>query len=435
MKPSSSHSDGPPGGLSEGLLAPLFGTAAVDEQVSDDALLRAMLDAERALAEAAADVGVAPRSAAEEIGRVCASGDVGVLDPRDAGNPVMPLVRALGERLPQDARPWLHYGATSQDILDTALMLCVTRALASFESPEDACADLVRAHRRTPMAARTLGQQAGPTTFGLKAAGWLSGLVEARVRLDLPVQLGGATGTLAAFGDVAVVERFAERLGLAVPVLPWHTNRQPVLETAAALGRLVVALGKIALDVTLLAQTEVGEVSERTGGGSSALPHKQNPVDSILVTAAARRMPGPLATLYAAGLHEHERATGSWHAEWEPLRELVRLAGSASARTTQMLAGLVVHPHRMRANLDLTGGLVMSEAVADRLAPALGRTAAHDLVARLARTDSFRAALLADPDVRKVLETEQDVDDVLDPTSRPGAVDALIDRALEAYER
>jgi 3-carboxy-cis,cis-muconate cycloisomerase len=314
-------------------------------------------------------------------------------------------------------------------------MLCVTRALASFESPEDACADLVRAHRRTPMAARTLGQQAGPTTFGLKAAGWLSGLVEARVRLDLPVQLGGATGTLAAFGDVAVVERFAERLGLAVPVLPWHTNRQPVLETAAALGRLVVALGKIALDVTLLAQTEVGEVSERTGGGSSALPHKQNPVDSILVTAAARRMPGPLATLYAAGLHEHERATGSWHAEWEPLRELVRLAGSASARTTQMLAGLVVHPHRMRANLDLTGGLVMSEAVADRLAPALGRTAAHDLVARLARTDSFRAALLADPDVRKVLETEQDVDAVLDPTSRPGAVDDLIDRALEAYER
>ncbi len=423
MKLSFSHS--------ESLLSPLFGAAAVDEQVSDEALLRAMLEAERALAEAGADVGVVPTAAAEEISAATAE-DIGPLDSQQAGNPVVPLVRALGERLPQNARPWLHYGATSQDILDTALMLCVTRAVKAFESPEHACADLARAYRRTPMAARTLGQQAGPTTFGLKAAGWLTGLVEARVRLDLPVQLGGATGTLAAYGDVAVVERFAERLGLAVPVLPWHTNRRPVLDIVAALGKLIVALGKIALDVTLLAQTEVGEVSEASGG-SSAMPHKQNPVDSILVTAAARRMPGLLTTLY--GLHEHERATGSWHAEWEPLRELVRLAGSAAARTTRMLAGLKVHPDRMRANLDLTGGLVMSEAVAARLAPSLGRTAAHDLVARLARADSFREALIADPDVRKVLETEQEIDAVLDPISRLGASEALIDRALEAYER
>lgn len=425
MKLSSSHSE-------QHLLSPLFGAAAVDEQVSDEALLRAMLDAERALAGAGADVGVVPTAAADEIGGA-AAGDLGPLNEQQAGNPVVPLVRALGEGLPEDARPWLHYGATSQDILDTALMLCVTRAVQAFESPEDACADLVRAYRRTPMAARTLGQQAGPTTFGLKAAGWLTGLVEARVRLDLPVQLGGATGTLATYGDVAVVERFAERLGLAMPVLPWHTNRRPVLDIAAALGKLIVALGKIALDVTLLAQTEVGEVSEGAGGGSSAMPHKQNPVDSILVVAAARRMPGLLTTLY--GLHEHERATGSWHAEWEPLRELVRLAGSATARTTRMLAGLQVNRDRMGANLDLTGGLVMSEAVADRLAPALGRTAAHDLVARLAREDRFREALIADPDVRKVLETEQDVDAVLDPMSRLGATETLIDRALEAYER
>jgi 3-carboxy-cis,cis-muconate cycloisomerase len=418
--------------LSSSPFEPLFGSAAVDEQVSDEALLRAMLDAERALAQAGADVGVVPRSAADEIGSA-AAGDVGPLDSRPAGNPVVPLVRALGERLPEDARPWLHYGATSQDILDTALMLCVNRAVNAFESPEDACADLVRRHRRTPMAARTLGQQAGPTTFGLKAAGWLTGLVEARVRLDLPVQLGGATGTLAAYGDIAVVERFAERLGLAMPVLPWHTNRRPVLDIASALGKLIVALGKIALDVTLLAQTEIGEVSEATGGGSSAMPHKQNPVDSILVIAAARRMPGLLTTLY--GLHEHERATGSWHAEWEPLRELVRLAGSAAARATTMLAGLQVHPDRMRANLDLSGGLVMSEAVAARLAPALGRNAAHDLVARLARSDEFREALIADPDVRKVLQTEPDVDAVLDPMSRLGATETLIDRALEAYER
>ena len=437
MRPSSSPSDA--------LLGAFFGVRRVDAEVSDQALLRAMLDCERALAEAGADAGLVPPDAASAIADVCRTLEV---DPsrldQEAGNPVVPLVRVLGERLPAEARPWLHHGATSQDVLDTAMMLCVRRALADPDDVMAACAEQVRAHRHTLMPARTLGQQAGPTTFGLKAAGWLTGLVQARTRLssaDLPVQLGGATGTLAALGDAgpAVAEVVARRLGLTVPTGPWHTNRQPVLTLASALAGMVVACGKVSLDVTLLAQTEVGEVTEGGPGGSSALPHKQNPVRSVLVTAAARRVPGLVATLYAAGLHEHERATGSWHAEWEPLRELVRLTGSATARTTELLRDLRVHPDRMRANLDLTGGLVMSESVAGRLAPSLGRTAAHELVARLGRaaTDSgttLREQLVADPEVKRLL-TEDDLDAALDPAGWLGSADTLIDSALAMFER
>jgi 3-carboxy-cis,cis-muconate cycloisomerase len=317
-------------------------------------------------------------------------------------------------------------------------MLCVTRALASFESPEDACADLVRAHRRTPMAARTLGQQAGPTTFGLKAAGWLSGLVEARVRLDLPVQLGGATGTLAAFGDVAVVERFAERLGLAVPVLPWHTNRQPVLETAAALGRLVVALGKIALDVTLLAQTEVGEVAEPGDagrGGSSTLPHKRNPIGSVLAIACARRGRAASGILLGAMAQEHERAAGAWHAEWDALRDALALTGGAAASVAEVLGGLEVRPGRMRENLDSTGGLLLAESVTMALARRIGRPEAKRLVdAAVTRTvEAGRPLRDVLVDDEAVALSPEEIDRALDPEHYLGSADAFVDRALERW--
>jgi 3-carboxy-cis,cis-muconate cycloisomerase len=296
------------------------------------------------------------------------------------------------------------------------------------------------------MPARTLGQQAGPTTFGLKAAGWLTGLVQAQERLDearaaLPAQLGGATGTLAAFGDAGpvVLERFASRLGLATPVAPWHTNRQSILRLAAALGAMAAACGKVAMDIALLAQTEIAEVSEGASGGSSALPHKQNPVGSVLIIAIARRTPGLVATLYDASLHEHERAFGSWHAEWEPLRELARLAGAASIRTGRVLRDLQVHPDKMRANLDLTRGLVMSESVVARLAPSLGRTAAHKLLTKLGQAaaagdTTLREQLVGDPGVRRVL-TEDDIDAALDPARWLGSADTLIDRALDAQAR
>ncbi|TCC00414.1 3-carboxy-cis,cis-muconate cycloisomerase [Micromonospora zingiberis] len=443
MRPSSSPS--------EALLRGLSGTPEVDVELDDQRLLQAMLDVEAALAYAGADVGLLPAAVADEIARHCRADryDPAALGAAAdaAGNPVVPLVRQLTAAVAEPARPWVHHGATSQDVLDSALALVVTRAavplLGLLDTATDAAAGLARAHRDTVMVARTLGQQAAPTTFGLKAAGWLYGLDAARTRLAgacaaLPAQLGGAVGTLAGYGPAgpAMVRRFADRLGLAASPLPWHTHRQPLLDLAAALGGLLAATGKIALDVGLLAQTEVAEVTEggEGRGGSSAMPHKRNPVDSVLVSAAARRGPGLLGTLFAAATQEHERATGGWHAEWEPLLELVHLTGGAAARTARMLTGLRVHPQRMRANLDATGGLLLAEAVATRLAPALGRAAAHDLVARAAAGTSFRAALLAEPEVRAHLSVA-DVDAALDPAGWLGSAGELVDRALDRHQR
>lgn len=441
MRPSSSPSDG--------LLASLSGDPGVDAELTDRALLQAMLDGEAALVRAATDSGVVPGSAAEAIAQQCRAEryDPAALGraAEAAGNPVVPLVRELTAAVAEHARPWVHLGATSQDVLDTALVLVAVRAagplLRHLDAAAGAAARLADAHRDTVLVARTLGQQAAPTTFGLKAAGWLVGLVETRerlrqVRAALPAQLGGAVGTLAALGPAgpAVAERFAEHLGLATSPLPWHTRRQPLLDLAAALGGLLAATGKVALDVGLLAQTEVGEVAEGgTGrGGSSAMPHKRNPVDSVLVAAASRRGPGLVGTMFSAAVQEHERAAGAWHAEWEPLLDLLHLAGGAAARTARMLDGLQVRPERMRANLDATGGLVLAEAVAARLAPALGRGGAHDAVARAATRPAFRDALLADPEVRAHL-TEGEVDETLDPYGWLGSAGLFVDRALVAY--
>jgi 3-carboxy-cis,cis-muconate cycloisomerase len=340
----------------------------------------------------------------------------------------------------------VHHGATSQDVLDTALVLVAVRATAPMLRHLDAAIDAAAAHagrhRDTVMLARTLGQAAAPTTFGLKAAGWLVGLLDVRSRLvaartALPAQLGGAVGTLAALGPAGpeVADRLAARLGLAAPRLPWHTRRQPLLDLGAALGGLLAATGKLGLDVGLLAQSEVAEVVEGGGpgrGGSSAMPNKRNPVDAILIGAAGRRGPGLLATLYAAAVQEHERATGGWHAEWEPLLDLLRLAGGVASRTARMLTGLEVRPERMRANLDALGGRVLAEAVAARLAPALGRAEAHDVVARAVTEPDFRAGLLADPAVRAHLP-ESDLDEALDPVNWLGSAALFVDRALAAH--
>ncbi len=389
-----------------------------------------MLDVERALAIANSAAGLIPSSAAARITSVCEVEryDVAALwqEAESSGNPVVPLVKAMAA----DAGPWVHFGATSQDILDTALMLTVKRSLTEMPLREvrDACAQLVRTHRSTVMAARTLGQQAVPTTFGMLAATWLNGLV-GRLHLSGVVQFGGAAGTMAASDGrgLAVAERLGELLGLDVPTLPWHTDRSPIRAVANELASTIVACGKIALDVSLLAQTEVGEVSEGSGGSSSAMPHKQNPVDSILIGAAARRVPGLLGPFYAA--HELQRAAGAWHAEWEPLRDLVELTQVTLDRALRLLGNLRVHPERMLTNLDPR---VMAESVASRLAPTLGRTEAHALVARLVRGD-FRTALVADPEVRKLLSVEE-IDAALDPRSWLGSADELIDRALAAYE-
>jgi 3-carboxy-cis,cis-muconate cycloisomerase len=444
---------------SGGLLGPLFSGSGADPELSDRALLQAMLDAERALAAASARAGLVPEEAAAAISAVCQADrfDPGELGRRAvaAGNPVVPLVAELTEAVTTEAGPeaarWVHHGATSQDILDTAWSLVGVRAfgpiLDDLEAAAAAAAGLAETHRVTVMAGRTLGQQALPTTFGLKAAGWLVAVEEAaaglaRVRRErLAAQLGGAAGTLASLGPegVGVVRHYAELLGLTEPVLPWHTNRVRVAELAAALGVVAGVLGKIALDVTLLAQTEVGEVSEggQGRGGSSTLPHKHNPVTSVLVVAATRRVPGLVATLLGSMAQEQERATGAWHGEWRPQVELLGLVGGAAYRTRDLLQGLEVHPDRMRANLEASGGQLMTERIATELAGPLGRTGAQELVRRLARQAAdtgtpLRSLLAGDPQVREHLD-EAGIDQLLDPQDYLGSAAELIDRALAAH--
>lgn len=336
--------------------AAIFVSDELEDALSDRAWLAAMLDAERALANAGALAGVVPAAAAGAIAEECDADrfDVDELarQGRDAGNPVEPLVRALRERVGEHGE-YVHRGATSQDVLDTAAVL-VSRSACELIDRDltkvaDLCAALADEHRRTVMAARTLLQQAVPTTFGYKAAGWLVGVVEARERLarvELPAQLGGAAGTLAAVGDdgVELLRLYAAELELPA-VLPWHTRRTPFLDLTGALVVAAAALGKIATDVVLLAQTEVGEVAEAVGGESSTMPHKRNPVSAVLANACVRHV------VLRADVHEHERAVGAWHAEWHALQTALAATGGAAAAVARSLDGLEVNRERMRANI------------------------------------------------------------------------------------
>jgi 3-carboxy-cis,cis-muconate cycloisomerase len=365
MRPSSSTSD--PGDVEPGLFDELLAHGPVRAAVADAAWLRAMLDAEAALATAQAKLGLVPADAAAAIAAACRPEryDIAALGREAAGpgNPVLPLVRALREAVGGDAAAFVHSGATSQDILDTASMLVARRALGSLLSDlagaSDAAARLASSHRDTAMAGRTLLQHALPVTFGLTAAGWLAALDTAAARLAevrrtrLAVQLGGPVGTLDRWGEAGpeLVVGFAAELGLAAPDLPWHADRTRVGELAGALGVAAGAVGKAARDVTLLAQSEVGEVGEAAGGASSAMAHKRNPVASVLALGCAAQAPGLVATLLAAMAQEHQRAAGAWHAEWRPLRELLTCVGSAAAWLRECLAGLTVDEDAMAANL------------------------------------------------------------------------------------
>ena len=331
--------------MSDSLLGPLFGDPEVDAAVGDRALLRAMLSYEAALAGAQADLGLIPQEAAEAI---AATAQELELDPGEigragvaAGNPVNPLVRELTAAVPEHARPFVHRGATSQDVWDSALMCCASSACERIGSLlhdlGETLVRLVEAHRSTPMPARTLGQQALPTTFGRVAAGWLVALDDAAARLSaarsrLSVQLGGAAGTLAGLDGrgVEVAARVAARLQLAESVLPWHTDRGRVLELASALGGVTAAAGKTALDLVLLAQSEIAEAVPASGGGSTAMPHKANPVDAILVRAAAVRAPGLVAHPLRGGVRSRAGARG---------RVLARRVGAAARACCRLRAG------------------------------------------------------------------------------------------------
>ena len=426
---------------------------AVREATSDRAWVQGMLDFEAALAGAAAEAGVIPAEAAEAIGAACSAdrfdpAALGV-EARAAGNPVVPLVRELTAAAGDDAGRFVHWGATSQDVMDSAAMLVAGRARAAIDADlarvADACARLAEEHRSAPMAGRTLLQQALPTTFGLKAAGWLAGVLDARERLvavSLRAQLGGAAGTLASLGPDAlgVVSLVAERLGLAEPALPWHAQRGPVAELGAALALAAGALEKIALDVALLSQVEVGEVAEPSGGGrggSSTLPHKRNPVGSALARACAREVRAAASVLLEAMAGEHERAAGAWHAEWLPLTRALGFTGGAAAAMAEVLEGLEVRPERMAANLDATGGLLMAESVTMAMAADAGRLEAHHVVSEASKraADTGRPLgeeLTADRAVTERLSAEQ-IERALDPAAYLGAAPELVDRALKRH--
>jgi 3-carboxy-cis,cis-muconate cycloisomerase len=424
---------------SGGLFGEVLARGRVREAVSDRAWLQAMLDVEAALARAQAAAGVIAAEHAEAIAAACRAEryDIDDLGAQAVavGNPAAPLVLALRAQVGDPAAGAVHRGATSQDVVDSAAMLVARRALEplldDLGAASDAAARLAGEHRATVMAGRTLLQQAVPISFGLKAAGWLVGLDEAAARLGavrstrLAAQLGGAAGSLAALGDsgIEVLSRFARELELAEPVVPWHTARTRVAELAAALGEASGAAAKVAGDVVLLAQTEVGEVregGEGVRGGSSAMPHKHNPVAAISALAGARQAPGLVANVLAAMEHEHERAAGAWHAEWAPLRSLLGATGSAAAWLRDCLEHLEVDPERMRENLD--DGLL-----AERVAAAIGGSGAADVV---------RDALAAGrplADVAREHLAEDEAARVLDPATYLGASDQLIDRALSAH--
>jgi 3-carboxy-cis,cis-muconate cycloisomerase len=444
---------------SPGILDALLSSPRQREIFSDRGRVQGMLAFEAALARASARAGLVPAPAAEAIAAKCRAElfDLPALGRGTAlaGNPAIPLVRALTELVGRDdekAARWVHFGATSQDAMDTGLSLQMRDGLAEIDADLGrlcgALARLARAHRLTPMAGRTWLQQAQPLTFGLKAAGWLCAAARQRARLRqvrerVPaLQLGGAVGTLAGLGPqaLAVAEDMARDLGLPLPELPWHAERDRVAEAAAALGLLVGALGKMARDVSLLMQSEVAEVREPAApgrGGSSAMPQKRNPVGAAATLAAAARVPALVSVMLGAMVQEHERGLGSWQAEWETLPEIFALAGGALRHSAEVMAGLEVDPERMARNLEATSGAVYAGAVAGALSARVGRELAHEIVEQACRRAEsegrhLREVLAGDAAVRAHLPAA-DLARLFDAGAAAGAAAELVDRALAAH--
>jgi len=434
--------------IDEGLLSP--GTSGHDETVSDAVVCDALVAVEVALTRAWGDVGAAPEAVVAAVGEALGWVGAGALAQghgvsvaelaaagRAGGNPVIPLVNRLRAIVGENAAEWVHRGATSQDILDSALMLVAARAVAEIRSHltalDTALRSLAEAEQDTLTVARTLTQHAVPTTLGARVAGWEQGVSRALRRLDaleLPAQLAGAGGTLAAFVERAdaataarLVDAFAAQLGLAAPTAPWHTSRWPITALGDALVQTIDALGKIAADVATASRTEIGELAEGAGGGSSAMPQKRNPVASVLIRAGAIRAPQLGATLHlASALAADERPDGAWHAEWQTLRELMRLALGAGALGAELIDGLRVDHDAVARNAALTGGLVLAERLSISLAPVIGAEAVTRIVAA-ASVGGDLHELVADA-VRDA-GAELDVDTLLDPRAYLGLAEEL----------
>jgi 3-carboxy-cis,cis-muconate cycloisomerase len=442
------------------LLAPMFSSAAMRAVCDDAACLQQMLDFEAALARAEAVVGVIPTSAAEPIAKACRAEAFDIPALAEAatrsGNLAIPLVKALTAAVGKadaDAARYVHWGATSQDVIDTATMLTLRAAIDALLPDLDRAiagfAALARQHRHTAMAARSWLQHALPMPFGLKLAEYAAALHRSRARLKrlraegLALQFGGAAGTLAALGDkgLLVAEKLAAELQLPLPDAPWHTHRDRIADAASVFAILTGSCGKIARDVSLMMQTDVAEAFEPSGegrGGSSTMPHKRNPVAAATALAAAAMAPNLAATIFAAQVQDHERSAGPWHAEWPTLPTLQLVTSGALAAIVDLAEGLEVDAARMRVNLDATHGLIMAEAVTFALAENIGKSDAHHLVEAavkkaVAGKRHLRDVLMSDPKVTAHLGADK-LAKLFDPMAYQGVSQELIDRLLASLD-
>jgi 3-carboxy-cis,cis-muconate cycloisomerase len=436
-----------------------FTHAPMREVFCDEGRVQGMLDFEAALARAEARAGLIPQALVADIEACChpAGFDFDALAVAigSAGNSAIPLVKALGKQVAArnpEAERYLHMGATSQDVMDTGLVLQLRAAIELLERDlahlGHELATQASRHAQTPLAGRTWLQQATPVTLGMKIAGWLGALTRHRQRLDelkprlLSLQFGGASGSLAALGDKAfvVAQALADELDLRLPEQPWHTQRDRLVEFASLLGMIAGSLGKLGRDVSLLMQTEVGEVFEPAApgkGGSSTMPHKRNPVGAAVMISAATRAPGLVSTMLAAMPQEHERSLGLWHAEWETLPELCCLVSGALQQALVVVPGLEVDAARMLDNLQSTKGLVLAEAVSIALAQRIGRDAAHEVVEQSCRRAveqgaHLREVLGRNPQVSEQL-SPQELDDLLDPAHYLGQAQRWVERAVAEH--
>ncbi len=429
------------------------------EVFCDQGRVQAMLDFEAALARAEARVGLIPSTAVAPIAAACSAGlyDFAALGEAiaTAGNSAIPLVKALGKQIAAtdaEAERYVHLGATSQDVMDSGLVLQLRQALELIESDlaqlADSLATQAQRHTATPLAGRTWLQHATPVTLGMKIAGWLGAVTRSRQRLRelkprlLVLQFGGASGTLAALGEQAmpIAEALAEELQLTLPEQPWHTQRDRVVEFGAVLGLIAGSLGKFGRDISLLMQTEAAEVFEPSApgkGGSSTMPHKRNPVGAAVLIGAATRVPGLVSTLFSAMPQEHERSLGLWHAEWETLPEICCLVSGSLQQAKLLAEGLEVDAERMARNLELTQGLVLAEAVSIVLAQRVGRDTAHHLLEQcckraVAEQRHLRAVLGDEPQVTAELSSAE-LDHLLNPAHYLGQAKTWVERAVAEH--
>src|SRR3954464_13304860 len=440
------------------LLAPMLSSVAMRAVCDDRSTLQNMLDFEAALARAEAATGVIPATAVGPIEAACKADTFDMAALAEAatrsGNLAIPLVKTLTANVGKadaEAARYVHWGATSQDVIDTATMLTLRAGIDALDADLSRAikgfAALARTHRNTAMVARTWLQHALPMPFGLKAAEYASSLARSRCRLrrlsreGLALQFGGAAGTLAALGDKGLVvsERLAQELNLPLPDAPWHTHRDRIAEAASVFAIVAGTCGKIARDIQLRMQTDVAEAFEPSGegrGGSSTMPHKRNPVAAATALAAATMAPNLAATIFAAQVGDHERSAGPWPAEWPPLPMLQLGTSGALAAIGDIAEGLEVDAGRMHRNLDSTGGLVMAEAVTMALAQKVGRSEAHHLVEAaskkaVAGKQDFREVLASDPKVTAHLDSEK-LKSLFEPMAYQGASQTLIDRLLDS---